>query len=467
MKSIKFLILVLTLCVGFALVACNSDNANEDTTNAQNSTETNAEETTESNTWDEITVTTAEETEGESVTETESESVASTDTNSETSSETSSETESETSTETESEETTEPRFDYFAESMEGYITLDKSAYESIDVKVSSDYIVTDEVIDAYIEGMLFNYREKANGGNKATTSPIKRGDSAFIFYKGVMDGKEFEGGSNMNEASPYELVIGSGNFVPGFEDALIGVIPANTSPENMVAINLTFPEDYYEDLAGKDVTFYVYVSWSIEYTIPEYTESFVRDTLKFESHEADIIAAHRASIKASLEAQVAGAIESLKSSTVWNTLIEAANVIKYPEYEVEYYYNYYLSEIEYYHQYYTYMGYKFDSIDDFAVQFLGLEKGAYWKAEITKYAKEDVTQTMIYYYISEVENMPLTDADYEAEITRLIEYYKANQKKEYTREQIIEMLGEDVLKDSALYTKVQNYLFERVNIIYE
>lgn len=449
MKNIRIVIAILALCACLVLVACNFDaNKNEDTTNAQTSSTAQSAKTTEVDTFGEITVDTSS-TETESGSETESAS------------------EEGSEDESTSEETTTPRFDYFSESMEGYLTLDKSAYESIDVKVSSDYLVTDEVIDTYIEGMLFNYREKANDGNKATTAPIKRGDSAFIFYKGVMNGEEFEGGSNMDDASPYELVIGSGNFIPGFEDALIGVIPANTSPENMVEINLTFPENYYEELAGKDVTFYVYVSWSVEYTIPEYTESFVRDKLKFESDEDDILAAHRKSVKANLEAQAQSAIENIKASTVWTKLIEAAKVIKYPEYEVEYYYDYYMGELEYYYQYYTYMGYKFESMDDFAIQFLSLEKGADWKAEITKYAKEDVVQTMIYYLISEQENMPLTDADYDAEITRLIEYYKESQKKEYTKEQIIEMLGEDTVKDSALYTKVQNYLLDRVNIIYE
>lgn len=447
MKNIRFLILILALCLCFVLVACNTDKNNDKQANDQNDSDTTAEESTEGGTWDEITVdTTTDETESsgtESTSEVKSEG------------------------ESTSEETTEPRFDYFAESMKDYLTLDKSAYESIDVKVSSDYIVDDKIVDEYIQSILFQHREKANGGNKSTTSPIKRGDSAFIFYKGIMNGEEFEGGSNMNDASPYELVIGSGNFVPGFEDALIGVVPANTSPENMVEINLTFPENYYEELAGKDVTFYVYVSWSIEYTIPEYTESFVRDKLKYESDEEDILAAHKASVKASLEAQAESEIKSLKVNALWNTLIDVADVIKYPEYEVEYYYNYYMEEVEYYHQYYTYMGMKFDSLDDFAIQFLGLEKGTDWKAEITKYAKQDVVQTMIYYLISEQENIPLTDADYDAEIIRLIDYYKENQKKEYTREQIIEMLGEQTLKDGALYTKVQSFLLDRVNVIYE
>ena len=283
-----------------------------------------------------------------------------------------------------------------------------------------------------------------------------------------MDGEEFEGGSNMNDESPYGLTIGSGTFIPGFEEGLIGVVPSETSPENMVAINLTFPENYgAADLAGKDATFYVYISWIVEYDIPEYNESFVRDTLKFESDSEDIVAAHRDYIFNYLYAQAQANMKSLKESHIWNSLVDSMVVTKYPEGEIASYYDYYYTEVEYYYTYYTYVGMQFESMDDFAVQFLGLEKGADWKAEITKYAEDATKQTMVYHLIAELEGIEITDDDVNDEINSYIDYYKNYYGKEYTKEEILQNIGEIAINESALCTKVLDYLMERVTVIYE
>ena len=137
--------------------------------------------------------------------------------------------------ETKSEETTtsaattaEPRFDYFEADASEYISIDESVYNEMVIELNDVYHIDDEDIDSRIEKLLVANKTKLNDGAKVTGDPIKSGDSAFIFYKGVIDGKEFEGGSNMGDATPYELSIGSGTFIEGFEEGLIGVIPSNT-----------------------------------------------------------------------------------------------------------------------------------------------------------------------------------------------------------------------------------------------
>ena len=78
-------------------------------------------------------------------------------------------------------------------------------------------------------------------------------DSLRYKYR-TKDGTAFEGGSNWDDKVPLELGIGSGSFIPGFEDGLIGVIPSNTSKENPFELHVTFPEGYKSaDLAGKAV----------------------------------------------------------------------------------------------------------------------------------------------------------------------------------------------------------------------
>lgn len=450
------IILALCVCVIMSLASCNTMNDSDDentTSSAQttaNDTEGEANEST-----------TADATDTEDAESTSAEDASSEGTSAEDASDTE-------SSDVTSEETTEERFDYFSADLSKYGYVDSKEYESFEVSVGPEFEVTEEAVNAYIEQLCYNYRQATNGSTKVTNKPTKVGDVAYIFYKGVMDGAEFSGGSNMDEASPYGLTIGSGTFIPGFEEALVGVIPNETSPENMVEINLTFPENYgAQDLAGKDATFYVYISWIVEYTIPEYNESFVRDTLKFESDSEDIVAAHKTYITNCLVAEAESQIQALKESHIWNSLVESMVVTKYPEGEVDAYYDYYYTEVEYYYAYYTYMGMSFASMDDFACQFLGLESGADWKAEITKYAEDATKQTMVYHIVAKNEGIEITQEDVNKEIDAYIDYYKNYYGKDYTREEVLENMGEIAIKESALCTKVLDYLIVRVNVIYE
>ena len=198
--------------------------------------------------------------------------------------------------------TAEPRFDYFAADASEYLSIDEAVYNEMVIELNDVYHIDDEDIDSRIDKLLVSNKTKLNDGAKVTGDPIKNGDSAFIFYKGVIDGEEFEGGSNMGDATPYELSIGSGTFIEGFEEGLIGVIPSNTSIEEPVELNLKFPENYgKEELNGKEVTFYVYVVWVVQYTTPEYDADFITDVLKFTTDEEDVVAAHKAYLRETLE----------------------------------------------------------------------------------------------------------------------------------------------------------------------
>lgn len=372
------------------------------------------------------------------------------------------ETTSETSTETE----TVPRFDYFAADASEYISIDESVYSEMVIELNDVYKIEEDDIDSRIEKLLIANKTKLNDGAKVTGEPIKSGDSAFIFYKGVVDGEEFEGGSNMGDASPYELSIGSGTFIDGFEDGLIGIVPSETSIENPVALDLKFPEDYgKEELNGKDVTFYVYIAWSVQYSIPEYDADFITDVLKYKTEESDVVAAHKAYLRETLEASMEESRTTAIESYIWSTLHDKVTVKKFPEGEVQYYYDSYLYELEYLMNYYSYMGYTYSSLDEFAIAYLNLEKGADWKAEIKKDAENAVVQTLLTHYIADKESLQLTDADYEEEIQKNIDYY-ASSGYTYTREDVIELVGEDMMKEGALYEKVINFIKEGATVNY-
>ena len=103
---------------------------------------------------------------------------------------------------------------------------------------------------------------------------VKLGDTAVIDFEGFEDGKPFEGGKGEN----YSLEIGSGSFVPGFEDQLIGLKAGDEKD-----LDITFPEDYVADLAGKAVVFKVKVKEVKESQIPTVDDEFAKDVSEFET----------------------------------------------------------------------------------------------------------------------------------------------------------------------------------------
>ena len=134
-----------------------------------------------------------------------------------------------------------------------------------DLGIKKDTIkVTKEEINNELESIRNKFAEivvKENG-------EVVSGNTAVIDFKGVVDGKELEGGSGEN----YPLEIGSNTFIPGFEDALIGMKTGETKD-----INLKFPENYVEDLKNKDVTFTVTVKEIKERILPEVDEELFKD----------------------------------------------------------------------------------------------------------------------------------------------------------------------------------------------
>ena len=155
----------------------------------------------------------------------------------ETSTEASAET---TDTTEETEEESNPSISEL-EDISEYVTL--CDYKNITVQVTKTE-VTDEAVEDYIDSYMLSTYE-------VTDRAVENGDVAVIDFTGYLDGEAFDGVSSEG----YSLEIGSGSFIDGFEDGLVGVMPGET-----VDLNLTFPEDYSsEDLAGKDVVFTVTV----------------------------------------------------------------------------------------------------------------------------------------------------------------------------------------------------------------
>ncbi len=137
-------------------------------------------------------------------------------------------------------------------------------YKGMEVP-EQDTTVSDADVDSEIEKKRQQQAELVLKEDK----PAAKGDTVVIDYEGSVDGKKFDGGS----ADNYSLELGSGSFIPGFEDQLIG---HNTDDD--VDVKVTFPKDYHaKNLAGKDATFKVKVHEIKEKQLPDLDDDFAKD----------------------------------------------------------------------------------------------------------------------------------------------------------------------------------------------
>jgi FKBP-type peptidyl-prolyl cis-trans isomerase (trigger factor) len=151
---------------------------------------------------------------------------------------------------------------------------------------------------------------------------------------------------------------------------------------------------------------------------------------------------------------------------IWEDLLEDATVIKYPQSELDYFYNSYVDQYKYYESYYKNYGYTFASFDEFVVTYLGLEKGADWKAETEKNSKRDVRQNLLSHAIAQQEGIKVTEEDYKAAVKYYTDYY-ASYGQTMTEEKIVETVGERLINEYALFEKVNKFLVDNCTVSYE
>lgn len=178
------------------------------------------------------------------------------------------------------------------------------------VKVDkTDVEVTDEEVEAQIN------KERENNARTITIEDraVKAGDMTVIDFEGFVDGVAFKGGKGEN----HPLTIGSGAFIPGFEEALIG---ANIGEETDV--NVTFPEDYQaEELAGKAAVFKCTVKEIKEKELPELDDEFASEVSEF-----DTLAEYREDVRKKLGEKKAADAKSAKEDAVIDAIIKDAKM---------------------------------------------------------------------------------------------------------------------------------------------
>ena len=162
-----------------------------------------------------------------------------------------------------------------------------------------------KVTAAEVKEEIEKVRER-NARIENVTRKVKKGDITNIDFEGFKDGVAFEGG----KAEGYELTIGSGAFIPGFEDQIIGMKAGEEKD-----IEVTFPEEYHQqDLAGKPVTFKIKLNEVSEKKLPKVDDEFAKDVSEFDTLE---------DYKASLEAQLVESKEKLADREVEVKVMDA------------------------------------------------------------------------------------------------------------------------------------------------
>ena len=170
-------------------------------------------------------------------------------------------------------------------------------YKNLGIKKETAKVTAKEVKEE-IEKLQTKYAEI----KVKETGKVENGNTVVIDFEGFLDGKPFEGG----KAENYPLEIGSHTFIPGFEEGLIGMTTGEEKD-----LNLTFPENYTEELKGKDVTFKVKVNIIKEKVLPEINEDFFKD-LGYDDVKT----------KEELEAKIKEQIKNRKEAEIENKYIE-------------------------------------------------------------------------------------------------------------------------------------------------
>ena len=291
--------------------------------------------------------------------------------------------------------------------------------------------VTDADVEERLDSLLSRQAEW-----QIKEGESKKGDIVVIDFKGFIGDEAFEGG----EAKGYELELGSGSFIPGFEEQLEGkVAPVDTE------VNVTFPENYQvADLAGKAARFEVTIHDVKEKVLPELTDEFVKE---FSKEAASTVAEYKEKLKEEIKLEKENLAEKSYSDKVISTAVENAKV-SVPEKLVEQEVN---SMFEQFTGNLSRQGLSFDLYE----QFTG--KGeADLKAEMKSDAENKIKTSFVLGEIAEVEKVEVTDADIDAEVKELATMYNMTEEGIKQRISVEDLRGELVIQKTVDFLKANN-----------
>ena len=286
-------------------------------------------------------------------------------------------------------------------------------YKGLEVE-KAEATVTDEQVQAELDRMAQNV-----SSTETVERAAEMGDTANIDFEGFDNGVPFDGGKGEN----FDLKLGSGSFVPGFEEQVVGMTAGEEKD-----IDITFPEDYHAELAGKPVLFHVKLNKVTATNVPEQDDEFAKDVSEFETLD-ELKADIRAKALENAQKQIDSAFEQAcvdKASE--NTSVEMPNALI--EMELD-------NQMERFGYQLQMSGYSMEAYAKMMGGDVNTMRNAFRPAA-EKQAKANVTLTKII----EVENLTATDEEIEAEYESMAKQYELEVEKVKT------MVPTDEIKNS-------------------
>lgn len=307
-----------------------------------------------------------------------------------------------------------------------YLTLGK--YEGLSY-TKTDTSVSDYQLQVAINKILYDAGYGTLSEEKITSGTVQIGDTANIDYKGVKDGVAFQGGT----AEDHDLNIGSGSFIDGFEEGLVGVKVGDT-----VDLDLTFPENYSnKELAGQAVVFTVKVNYIKDRTTyPELTDELVAKLKKDAKTKKELIANTKKELEKSNEQEALTNIQN----TLWTKVMTAttfeeklpATLLDAAKKEYD---NYYKSIALQY-------GYEdtesFFAANNITEETINLQAEAYVKQQLTAYA------------IAKAEGYTISEKEFDAYAKSLATSAGYENVEEYLKLATRERIEDRIILDYAL-----------------
>lgn len=289
--------------------------------------------------------------------------------------------------------------------------------------------VTDEDVQNEIDNALANYPVEVD-------QAAKEGDTVNIDYVGKIDGEEFDGGSDQGA----DLKLGSGKFIDGFEDGLIGARKGETR-----TLNLTYPDDYTQDLAGKAVEFTVTVN-AVKEPLSEPTDQWVADNIEGYDNLAD----YKAGIRSEQEESNEQTAENQVRYAAWTQVIDNCTINEYPETLVEVGKKLYEQQVE------TYAKYAGMELDAY-IESSGLTQEEY-QSNMEEYGKNVAAQALVCQAICDKEGFAIGDDDYQKALQDMLTEYGC------TEDELIQTYGQDNVEQSIMLNRVSNLILENANV---
>ena len=278
----------------------------------------------------------------------------------------------------------------------------------------------------------------ANASLVVKEDAAAKGDTVVFDFVGTVDGVAFEGGSAQN----YELELGSGQFIPGFEDQLVGVKAGEHKD-----VNVTFPKEYTKELAGKAAVFACDVHEIKAKKLPELNDEFVKG---LEIKGVETLDALKESKKEELKREKERAARNEYFEKLYKTIREGSE-IAIPEEMVMEQVERSKKEME------QRMAQSGLTLEQY-LQFVG-QKEEDFMAKLKEDAKKDIANYFVLMQVGEKEDLKVTDADLEFEMAKLAEQY--NMKIEDVKKALAAQMND--FRHNVEMTRIEQFLYDSNN----